>query len=212
MCCISSSMPTTCSARLLFLRLEILLKPNKSWHAINPRSQGAEVQSLPYGDKEVTSVRFSPNGELLATAGQDRKIRLWTVGSWKEWKKLEKHERTVTGVAWSSDSQRLASSGRDNLVHIWDCATGNSRRRCRNIRTWSAASVGRPTAIGSLLRISTAAFWSGKHPTGHSMESCHFGISSAVQKGCSASLFHTTANWSHTGAIERRSVSLRPPA
>jgi WD40 repeat protein len=77
----------------------------------------------------VLAVAFSPNGKVLASAGQDRIIILWEVDSWQPRVMLTGHAGDVTGLAFSPDSARLASvtSASDTCcVRLWDVATAKA--------------------------------------------------------------------------------------
>ena len=82
-----------------------------------------ETRRLHPSEAEVTRVRFSPDGKLLATVGQDRVVRLWNVSDWTLVGQLSKHQRTINGIAWSPDSRRIASSDRDGVICIWNVQT-----------------------------------------------------------------------------------------
>ncbi len=70
--------------------------------------------------KEVTQARFSPDGRLLATAGQDFLVRLWCTETWSSLGILTGHWSTVTGLAWSPDSTSIAATDRSGRTIIWD--------------------------------------------------------------------------------------------
>lgn len=70
---------------------------------------------------QVLSVSFSPDGQFLASAGQDKTIKLWSAAG-KELKTLSGkagHQGTVRRVAFSPDGKRLASASEDKTVKIW---------------------------------------------------------------------------------------------
>ena len=70
----------------------------------------------------VCGVAFSPDGKLLASASQDKTVRLWDVDTGKNTTTLE-HSDSVEAVAFSPDGQTLASGGLADTVWLWDVKT-----------------------------------------------------------------------------------------
>ncbi len=72
----------------------------------------------------VTSVSYSPDGQLLATTGTDETIRLWEYSTGKELRRLELRGRArPSQVAFSPDGTMLAVGG-GTQIRIWEVATG----------------------------------------------------------------------------------------
>jgi len=79
----------------------------------------------------VTSVRFTPDGKDLVSAGWDSTIRFWDPSTGKELRRLEGHRHDqrhgVTGITFSPDGQLLASAGNDGTIQIQDLRTGKQQ-------------------------------------------------------------------------------------
>ena len=71
---------------------------------------------------EINDVEFSPDGKLLATAGEDGTARSGTLqrennsGAWLDTK------ASVSKVAFSPDGKSLATGGIDGTIKFWDWA------------------------------------------------------------------------------------------
>jgi WD40 repeat protein len=78
----------------------------------------------------VSSVAFSPDGKILASADWSRRIHLWDVASGKELRQIA--EDQVGGrVAFTPDGKTLASAGVvDKAIRLWDVTTGKELRHC----------------------------------------------------------------------------------
>jgi WD40 repeat protein len=68
----------------------------------------------------VNSIAFSPDGLLVATAGDDRSIQIWNAESRKLLHRIvNSHRGPVTSVHFS-EPNKLISAGRDNTLVVWD--------------------------------------------------------------------------------------------
>jgi WD40 repeat protein len=68
---------------------------------------------------EVTSLSWSPDGTLLATASMDHTVRLWQANTGRSILRYKGHTNGVFAVAWSSDGAQIASGGKDATVQLW---------------------------------------------------------------------------------------------
>ena len=63
---------------------------------------------------------FSPNGNILASCGEDQTVRLWDIDTGQCLKTLQGHTNWVRAVAFSPNESLLASCGEDQTVRLWD--------------------------------------------------------------------------------------------
>lgn len=81
------------------------------------------LQTLDGHSGFVQSARFSPDDRQIASASDDKTIKIWDASTGQHQMTLEGHVGPVKSVAFSNDAKRLASAS-DRNVKIWDTTTG----------------------------------------------------------------------------------------
>lgn len=77
--------------------------------------------------RQVRSLAFTPDGDILASAGTDSTIRLWNVRNPRACRihsVLHGHQYAIYSLSFSADGTKLASSSQDSTIRIWETATG----------------------------------------------------------------------------------------
>jgi WD40 repeat protein/serine/threonine protein kinase len=117
------------------------------------------VEPLVLPDRtEVNGVAFSPDGELLASAGGDGAVKIWNSRTGQLVQTFPAHAGSVVSVAFHPDGTHLASVGTDRRAKVWDWRTGREvfAKPCDVMRKQGSAygvafgpPDGRGLAVGS---------------------------------------------------------------
>ncbi len=89
------------------------------------RPTDAEFQTILGGKSDrMTRAIFSPDGSLLAAAGLDGQLQIWSMpdGEWVS--TLVGHYSAAWDVAFSPDGSHLVSAGGDGTIRFWDIESG----------------------------------------------------------------------------------------
>jgi WD40 repeat protein len=69
----------------------------------------------------VSHAAFSPNGELVVTASEDKTGQLWEGGTGQNLLVLRGHRSNVNSVAFSPDGKFIVTAGQDKIARIYRC-------------------------------------------------------------------------------------------
>ncbi|XP_049848255.1 pre-mRNA-processing factor 19-like [Schistocerca gregaria] len=71
----------------------------------------------------IAVAKFHPDGEIMATAGEDNHIHIWKVCTQEYLTSFEGHTAKITGLSFSENGRTLASSGADHTIKLWDLSS-----------------------------------------------------------------------------------------
>ncbi|MEU8968287.1 serine/threonine-protein kinase [Streptomyces monashensis] len=101
----------------------------------------------------ISGVAFAPNGNLLASAGNDATVRLWDLTRSQHPSRVLDAPAPVTGLAFSPDGRLLATGLQDGTALLWRVADGRRDGPVLDLRAQTVDSVafspdGRLLAVG----------------------------------------------------------------
>ena len=119
---------------------------------------GATVRSWTANDGIVTSVAFSPDGELVASLSSNR-VRVWDPHTGALLAETAQLPAQLAQLAWSADSTRVAVAGSVGTIWIWDVRPPSALvglpafARCASPWTLSDAAVVKATPAATSCRV-----------------------------------------------------------
>jgi WD40 repeat protein len=76
--------------------------------------------------RHAQAVHFTRDGKTLVSAGQDARIRLWSVPDFAPAGELSGHAKSVNTLSFSPDEKLLATGASDPAVRLWSFPEGKT--------------------------------------------------------------------------------------
>jgi len=106
------------------------------------RVSNGEEMWYTYTGSYISDVKYSPDGQIVASSGSDNKIKLWNAQTGELIRTLSGHTNDVSCIAFSSDSQMIASGtggydvSEESNIKIWKVSDGSLIRTLEGHGDW----------------------------------------------------------------------------
>jgi uncharacterized protein YjiK len=161
----------------------------------------------------VTSVAYSPDGQMAVSGSEDETLILWDVKTGNALRPLIGHGDRVTSVAFSPDGKTVVSGSADKTVILWDVETGDLLKTLpgHSDRVLDVAFSPNGKTVASASRDATVIIWDvetgdlSKTLTGHTNRVFTVAYSADGKMLVSGSEDKTLMLWDvETGALLRQ--------
>jgi WD40 repeat protein len=112
--------------------------------------------------ERIWAIAFSPDGQSLASGGEDCSIRLWDLATGNCYAVWQAHDRWVRSLAFSPDGKHLASCSYDQTIKLWDIQTQDCIRTLHGHRQPLPRSPSAPMVSSFLVAGLIAVLNSGR--------------------------------------------------
>ncbi|GAA2683496.1 MULTISPECIES: AAA family ATPase [Actinosynnema] len=126
------------------------------WDVTDPERPVRRPERLTGHTALIEDVRFAHRSDLLASAGDDGTVRLWSTGPAAPLAVLEPGSGFAYAVAFTPDDRLLAAATQGGEVALWDVSTPTAPRSLGllevskdDVRSLSASPDGRTLAVGT---------------------------------------------------------------
>ena len=167
----------------------------------------------------VDSVSFSPNGKTIASASEDKTVKLWSRDG-QELTTLKGHNGKVYSVSFSPDGKTIASASEDKTVKLWSWDGKQSKElttlngHTDKVNSVSFSPDGKTIATASSDKTVKLWHWDGKQSKelitlkGHNGELYSVSFSPDGKTIASASEDKTVKLWSWDGKQSKELTTL----
>lgn len=114
----------------------------------------------PAHDKTITSMALSPDGSLLASAGEEQCLKIWATSSWSQLHNIPVGAGRLKHIQWSHDNRYVAFVDDQNAVQIWSVAY--TKRECtlaHDTRVHALAWLQNGSQLYAALENGTIVMW-----------------------------------------------------
>ncbi len=79
----------------------------------------------------VNHIEFSPNGQYLLTASNDKSALLWDIKTGKKIHTFNRHNKAVSYAGFSPDGSKIITTSMDNSAALWDIKSGKRLQKLK---------------------------------------------------------------------------------
>eukprot|EP00357_Protocruzia_adherens_P007975 CAMPEP_0114981198 /NCGR_PEP_ID=MMETSP0216-20121206/5405_1 /TAXON_ID=223996 /ORGANISM="Protocruzia adherens, Strain Boccale" /LENGTH=263 /DNA_ID=CAMNT_0002342831 /DNA_START=97 /DNA_END=884 /DNA_ORIENTATION=- len=112
----------------VLVREERIYGTSGKWMLIWSLHNGRLLHSQRLHQAPICSVCFAKDGDLLITAGKDKKVKVWNTDTLTEAVRLRGHSNPVLSVNSSHNEKFVISGEQGGIFSIWDISSGMLER------------------------------------------------------------------------------------